>query len=214
MEKLYTPDGNLTYEGSILNGKYEGPGTSYYPDGTPLHEGIFGMKGLLMGREYYPNGQVRFEGVYKVTRGYGPNAPEYGTWYGENGEELYHGKFTIHYSGVGYPSITEPAGYGSVYFDDRKIVKKEPEQTGVQEEKKKRTYEEFKEAVRANLAPGLKETFKVSDAEIEKYFAQEEDEIRGGFQQHELGIGRGILTDEAHFESRVSSVAMCLEWSY
>ena len=72
--------------------------------------------GELDGREYYPNGHVRFEGVYRLTRGYGPNAPEYGTWYSENGEILFRGRFQINYGGVGYPMVVCPEGYGTASF--------------------------------------------------------------------------------------------------
>lgn len=111
-QRFYAEDGSLLYEGFTLANKAYGAGTEYYPDGSPFHEGIFGIKGLLLGREYYPNGKVRFEGVYKLNKAYGPNSPEYGTWYGEDGKELYHGLFAITRGGVGYPTVTTPAGYG------------------------------------------------------------------------------------------------------
>ncbi len=115
-KQLYSKDGILVYEGFTVNGKAYGVGTSYYENGSPFHEGIFGVKGLLNGREYYPNGQVRFDGVFRLTKGYGPNAPEYGTWYSENGEELFRGKFEIKRGGVGYPMVVCPEGYGTASF--------------------------------------------------------------------------------------------------
>ena len=54
-------------------------GISYYPNGNIYQEGIFGIKGLLIGKEYYPNGQVRFAGSYKLHQSYGPNPPLYGS---------------------------------------------------------------------------------------------------------------------------------------
>ncbi len=112
-QRFFTEDGILIYEGYAVNGKAYGLGTSYYRNGMPLHEGFFGIKGLLMGKEYYHNGQVRFEGVFTLNGAYGPNAPEYGTWYNEQGKELFHGKFWVDRGGVGYPKVKIPEGYGT-----------------------------------------------------------------------------------------------------
>ena len=60
-EKLYLDNGTLIYEGFTVNHKAYGAGTSFYPDGKPRQEGIWGIKGLLVGREYYPNGQMTIE---------------------------------------------------------------------------------------------------------------------------------------------------------
>ena len=59
---------------------------------------------------------MRFEGVYRLHRAYGPNPPEYGTWYGEDGKVLYHGPFAFTSGGVGYPTVTTPAGYGPAAY--------------------------------------------------------------------------------------------------
>lgn len=118
-KKIYNDDGTLIYEGFTLNNKAYGAGVSYYENGNPLHEGVFGIKGLLIGREYYPNGNICFEGVLRLNRGYGPNWPEYGTWYSEDGEELFHGKFGIRRGGVGFPTVTEPMNYGMAHFKSR-----------------------------------------------------------------------------------------------
>lgn len=116
--KIIHPDGILLYEGFTLNGKAFGAGTSFYPDGKPFHEGVFGIKGLILGREYYPNGQVRFEGVYHNGRDhYGPNCPDYGIWYSQDGTRLFEGRFEIQRSGIGYPTVKRPEGYGSPYYD-------------------------------------------------------------------------------------------------
>ena len=109
-------NGVFVYESFSIADKAFGAGMEYYEDGTPLHEGIFGIKGLLSGKEYYPNGQVRFEGVYRLNRAYGPNWPEYGTWYNENGQELYHGEFKISRGGIGYPTVVEPEGFGPAAY--------------------------------------------------------------------------------------------------
>ena len=104
-------NGTILYEGHMIYEKAYGSGTAFYENGAPFHEGLFGVKGLICGREYYPNGQLRFEGTYKINRGYGPNYPEYGTWYSESGEELYNGKFEVERSGLGYPFVKKPEGY-------------------------------------------------------------------------------------------------------
>ena len=116
-KRITGADGTLIYEGFTKDGKACGAGISYYPDGhTPIHEGIFGIKGLLVGREYYPNGQIRFEGKMKLNRAYGPNEPEYGTWYDQDGKVLYEGQFTREHGGVGYPMVKIPENYGPAQF--------------------------------------------------------------------------------------------------
>ncbi len=114
--RLFREDGSLLYEGCTVHGKAYGPGRSYDMNGSPLHAGLFDIKGLLIGREYYPNGQVRFEGIYQLNTGYGPNWPEYGTWFGEDGTKRWHGRFTVRRSGLGYPTVVQPDGYGIASF--------------------------------------------------------------------------------------------------
>ena len=116
--KICSENGSLQYEGFTLGGKAFGPGTSFYENGRPCHEGIFGIKGLHLGREYYPNGQIRFEGLFKLNTGYGPNRPEYGTWYSESGEKLFHGEFRVNCSGLGFPFVKTPENYGKAYYSE------------------------------------------------------------------------------------------------
>ena len=104
-------DGKLLYEGFAHGEKAFGTGKVYYPNGQPMAEGIFGIKGLLLGREYYPNGIIRFEGSFILNRAYGPNYPDYGTWYSDKGKPLFQGKFEIHRSSLGYPMISKPEGF-------------------------------------------------------------------------------------------------------
>ena len=113
-EKLYLNNGTLIYEGFTVNHKAYGAGTSFYPDGKPKQEGIWGIKGLLVGREYYSNGQMRFEGVYRLNQAYGPNEPVFGTYYSSEGELKYYGKFQIFHGSVGYPMVGFPKGFGSI----------------------------------------------------------------------------------------------------
>lgn len=107
-------DGALAYEGFTLNHKPYGAGKVFYKNGKPKLEGIFGCKGLVCGREYYANGVIRFEGQFKMNRAYGPNFPEYGTWYDQSGKVLFHGKFGVGRSSLGWPRIDEPKGFGGV----------------------------------------------------------------------------------------------------
>ena len=123
LEVIRDEAGVLLYEGATRNGKPFGAGTAYYCDGTIYQEGIFGIKGLICGREYYTNGQVRFEGIYRLNRGYGPNWPEYGTFYDQDGIEQFHGEFEVRTGGVGYPMVSVPEGFGPVVQKDHPELK-------------------------------------------------------------------------------------------
>ena len=104
-------DGVLIYEGFAIDQKAFGPGKVFWKDGKPKAEGIFGLKGLLYGKEYYPNGMIRFEGSFKLNQAYGPNYPEYGSWFDEQGKLKYHGRFIICRSSIGYPLTSNPKGF-------------------------------------------------------------------------------------------------------
>ena len=52
----------------------------------------------------------------KLNRAYGPNEPEYGTWYDQEGKVLFHGKFFCEHGGVGYPLMKVPEGYGAAQY--------------------------------------------------------------------------------------------------
>lgn len=112
-EKVYE-DGSLLYEGFTVDHKAFGPGRCFFPDGRVHMDGIFGVKGFICGRIYYPNGLVRFEGCFRVNHAYGPNFPEFGTWYGDDGELRYHGMFSVSCSSLGWPKVITPEGFGSV----------------------------------------------------------------------------------------------------
>ena len=101
-------DEKLVYEGFTLNGKACGAGTSYYPEGNARQEGIWGIKGLLTGRDYYANGQIHFEGIFKLNQAYGPNEPEYGSYFDKEGTLRYHGKFYVQHGSVGFPRVSVP----------------------------------------------------------------------------------------------------------
>ena len=108
----------LLYEGFTMNDKACGLGVSYYANGNPLHEGLFGIKGLIEGKEYYPNGQLRCYGHYKINKGYGPNKIINGTWYSEEGKKLYQGDFSVERSGLGWPKVVRPKNFGVSAFND------------------------------------------------------------------------------------------------
>ena len=109
-EKIYE-DGYLLYEGFTVDHKAFGAGKAYYSNGTPRAEGIFSFKGLLCGREYYPNGKIRFEGSFRLNQAYGPNYPEFGSWYDEEGNLKFRGKFSVGRSSLGWPMINEPKDF-------------------------------------------------------------------------------------------------------
>lgn len=101
--RIFTEQGDLLFEGMTFSDKPCGAGVVYFSNGSIYQEGIFGIKGLTVGREYYPNGKLRFEGIYTVNHGYGPNYPENGRFFDEEGQCLADGKITYKISGLGYP---------------------------------------------------------------------------------------------------------------
>ena len=106
--KLYDDDGNLLYEGYLLNDRPYGLGTVYFANGNKYQEGVFDFKGLVQGREYYPSGQLRFEGTFVMNTAYGPNFPRLGSLYDEDGRLVFSGKFEVKRGGVGYPMMKYP----------------------------------------------------------------------------------------------------------
>ena len=121
MEKIRTEwkqiyqNGVLLYEGfATRDNIIYGAGCAYWPDGNKYMEGWFGIKGLLYGKEYYPDGTLRFEAAYALNYGYGPNYPVYGKMYDVQGNCIHEGMISCEKSGLGYPVITVPAGFGYV----------------------------------------------------------------------------------------------------
>lgn len=111
---LFDAKGVLRYEGMTVNGEPFGAGTLYYSNGKIYQEGVFGKKGLLCGTEYYSNGNKRFSGMYKYNGGYGPNYPQYGSFYKRNGRISYEGEIKVRRSGLGWPTVEYPVEFGSV----------------------------------------------------------------------------------------------------
>ena len=131
--QLYYPTGELYFvgrydESSIMNDGLPYrlyAGIKFYKDGTVYREGIFQWGGLYYGREYYPSGKLKFLGQFndkhgEITGGkpenyYGPSYPVKGIFYGEGGEILYKGDFTVCKRGsLGYPQVVIPEGFGSL----------------------------------------------------------------------------------------------------
>lgn len=107
-------NGNRVYEGFVKNAKPYGPGRAFFQNDVTYQEGIFGIKGLICGKEYYPNGELRFEGLYGTNYGYGPNYPVQGKFYDRCGVLAFEGKVKLKRSGLGYPTVLKPVNYGPV----------------------------------------------------------------------------------------------------
>ncbi len=135
-EKLYDDEGILVYEGYTLDHKAFGLGRAYYRDGSLSMEGFFGIKGFQSGKVFYSNGVIQFDGLFRLNQAYGPNYPEYGIWYDEDGKLLYRGKFGVSRSSLGWPRVYKPEGFGTIpcnarlkgkvfmWEDARKLMKK------------------------------------------------------------------------------------------
>ena len=123
-KQILSKTGKVIFEGFTVNGKPRGAGTMYFENGNKYLEGVFGIKGLVYGREYYKNGNLRFEGAFMVNKGYGPNYPVFGTCYDEKGEEYYSGMISVSKSSSGYPTIKKPTRYGPVEQDGKPNVDK------------------------------------------------------------------------------------------
>ena len=107
-KKLYSDNDELIYEGYTTLEKPYGLGVAYYSNGNKYREGVFGRKGLLEGKEFYSNGQVKFEGSLIANSGYGPNFPNNGNLYNEDGKLIFSGKFEWKKGGVGWPMMKYP----------------------------------------------------------------------------------------------------------
>ena len=120
--KIMDEDNTLLYEGFTRNNKPYGTGVSYFSNGYKYQEGIFGIKGLLLGKEYYPNGQLRFEGIFKLNTSYGPNYLIEGQAFTSDGQLIYDGKLSYLTSGLGYPLKAIQCDIGQVIQKERPNV--------------------------------------------------------------------------------------------
>ena len=124
--KLYYDTGELKYEGYYSPTEYysshhspNGRGISYYKNGKVYRDGQFYDGLFFEGKAYYPTGKLKFEGRYNRKTAqdsyYGPTYPVYGKFYGEDGNLIYEGKFSVVRQGsVGYPKVIFPEGFGSL----------------------------------------------------------------------------------------------------
>ncbi len=112
--KLYYPNGELLYEGFMVDQMAYGAGTSYHPYGYICQQGLFGPNGLICGREYYNNGQIRFEGTFQYNAGFQVNWPIFGAFYDAEGHLKYYGAFDIidEEGGDVRPYVLQPEDYG------------------------------------------------------------------------------------------------------
>ena len=77
-----------------------------------------------------------------------------------------------------------------------------------------RTYNEFWDAVKAQLRTNLK-GFKLTDEELEKYMIGEKEQIDGEYRHYRSDIGKDKdLSAEAFFKACVNGIAYCLEMCY
>ena len=97
----YYVNGKIQYEGSFINGKFEGNGKYIYDDNYyfigQYKNGLRNVKGI----SYYPDGKILFEGEYinDKREGYGKYNDEDGTYYiGQFRNGLFNGKGTEYYS--------------------------------------------------------------------------------------------------------------------
>ena len=122
----YNKNGNILYEGSFINGKFEGNGKYIREDGTiyigQWKNGLCNGKGTM----YYPNGNIKYEGdwVDNKYEGYGKQIWKNGEYYiGQFKNGLSNGKGTeyypngnIIYEGDWFNGKSE--GYGKFFWKD------------------------------------------------------------------------------------------------
>ena len=130
INNIYTPNGELVYEGEMKNGERHGQGIEYNEDGEIVYEGQFKNDEYHgQGTYYYSDGR-KYEGEFENDEYNG-----HGIEYDEDGEIVYEGQFkngkfngqgTYYYSNGGkYEGEFENNkfnGQGIVYDEDEEIV--------------------------------------------------------------------------------------------
>lgn len=217
-KRLYDKKGVLVYEGFTKNDKPCGAGVSYYSNGAKFQEGIFGVKGLLSGREYYQSGKLRFEGVFKLNRAYGPNYPQYGFFQTEDGSSTYKGEFILSFGGVGYPTVIEPKEYGTIkscsdvdipvlmWEDENPEKYSDPSETYSDWNETMPTFEEFKAAVEEDYL--ATENTEVSRRYINTKEAQEK--IKRDYASNVREFKEGKISRNIFMKGGVYAVSNCL----
>ena len=76
-----------------------------------------------------------------------------------------------------------------------------------------REYSDFRQAVKDQLKEGLS-AWELSDEDLEKYVQQEDEQIMSAYEYYLHPKDTDKRDPEARFKSGVSTVAMCLEYSY
>ena len=94
-------------------------GWLFHKNGKVSSKGILQRSGLYKGKNYWENGKIKFKGVCndKGVNGayYGPSHPARGTFFDENGVEVYRGNFKISRSGsIGFPRVVFPQNFGCI----------------------------------------------------------------------------------------------------
>ena len=77
----------------------------------------------------------------------------------------------------------------------------------------KREYSEFRNGVKEQLKQRLS-AWNLSDEDLEKYLAQEEEQIKGAYEDYVNPDLKYSMDDDSRFKSEISSIAMCLEYCY
>lgn len=74
-------------------------------------------------------------------------------------------------------------------------------------------YPEFREKVKEQMRTALS-GWHLTDDEIEEYLKKEEQQIKDGYEEYLNPDPKDDRKDDARFASKVSTVAMCLEYCY
>ncbi len=104
--KLYADDGTLLYEGELADGLYEGEG-KLFDNGVLVQEGTFAKGELVQGTIYSPDGTP----IYKGALAEGAYAGQ-GTAFYSNGSVRYQGEF----------KGGEPSGQGVAYDQNGQLI--------------------------------------------------------------------------------------------
>lgn len=118
--EIFYDSGELKYSGGTTTDPQaghvyrEGYGIEYYEDGTPKTVGTFQRRGWSTAANFTPMAASN-RSRHTTTRTMGSIMAPYpvtGTFFDEEGQVLHSGPFTISRSGIGWPRVIEPEGYG------------------------------------------------------------------------------------------------------
>ncbi|MGO4889954.1 toxin-antitoxin system YwqK family antitoxin [Anaerobacillus sp. MEB173] len=140
--KLYYENGNLKYEGDLINNEPHGSGIGYWENGSVIwYEGPFkGGKPFWKGKFYYKTGQLRYEGEFEGLQyvGQGTEYYEIGTikftgryrkcpyfFYGARlyvEGKLYYKTGQLHYEGTFKGLKNYEFDKGTEYLEDGSVI--------------------------------------------------------------------------------------------